>query len=56
MLTCEAQSHRVQLKKRKAALQSPIDGTRVGAVWFVSDMAARSASVQPLPQVRASFK
>ena len=56
MLADGAQADLIQFEKREATFESPINRTSVRTIWLVSDMTARSAGVQPFPQVRAMFK
>ena len=56
MVTRTAQPNFIQFEKGEATIQFPVDSTPVGAIGLVSHMAARYASVQPFPQVRAMLK
>ena len=49
MLASKAQAHVIQFEKREATFQLPVNGAAVGSARLVSDMAARSASIQPFP-------
>ena len=56
MLTGVAQPYLIQFEQRVAPLEFPVDRTRLGTIGLVSDMSARSASIQSFSQVGAMFK
>ena len=49
MLATRAQAQMIQFEKREATFQFPVNGAAVGSARLVSDVAARSASIQPFP-------